>query len=436
MAKIIIAGGGHGGIACASMLAKNGYDVTVYERNAKDKMGYDWTDIFDSRAILKADMELPPEDKYTIKGDVTFFGPSERTKFVQRSPKNQPQVKMERADIYDMLISHAEKCGVKFEYSHNILSAISKDNRIIGIKTDKGDIFGDLIIDACGCDSPVRKSLPDNLGIQKEMNMYEKFYIYRAFFNKASDEKVEDEFKLTLLPQGVSGIGWVMTEEAYTDVLVGRFDEFSIEEANEAIEHFRKLNKNIGNKILRGGSFATIPVRQPLAKMVADGYVAIGDSAFMTMPLIGSGIANALCASRLLADAIVNDSTQQFNADALWEYQKAYYKKIAPVTAPLACLKNVLAKIKPEQLDNIFDKDIIEFQERIPFENEKAADLISMLSGILIRLRNAISDKAFSKEAASSIKNMAKLLTVIAAIPSQYDENAVLVWAQRYNKIF
>ena len=31
-AKIIVAGGGHGGIAAAAHMAKNGLDVTVYEK--------------------------------------------------------------------------------------------------------------------------------------------------------------------------------------------------------------------------------------------------------------------------------------------------------------------------------------------------------------------------------------------------------------------
>ena len=51
--KIIIAGGGHGGITCGAILAKNGYDVTIYEKNKADKMGHDWTDIFDPKALLQ-----------------------------------------------------------------------------------------------------------------------------------------------------------------------------------------------------------------------------------------------------------------------------------------------------------------------------------------------------------------------------------------------
>ena len=59
--KIIVAGGGHGGITAGMLLAKHGYDVTVYEKNDADKMGHDWTDIFDPKAFKAVGMEMPPE---------------------------------------------------------------------------------------------------------------------------------------------------------------------------------------------------------------------------------------------------------------------------------------------------------------------------------------------------------------------------------------
>ena len=40
--KIIIAGAGHGGLIAGALLAEKGYDVTVYERNIRDDLGYDW----------------------------------------------------------------------------------------------------------------------------------------------------------------------------------------------------------------------------------------------------------------------------------------------------------------------------------------------------------------------------------------------------------
>ncbi|MBQ5579715.1 MAG: NAD(P)-binding protein, partial [Clostridia bacterium] len=42
--KIIIAGAGHAAMMCGATLAKNGYDVTVYERRKRDKVGYPWFD--------------------------------------------------------------------------------------------------------------------------------------------------------------------------------------------------------------------------------------------------------------------------------------------------------------------------------------------------------------------------------------------------------
>ena len=50
---IIIAGGGHGGIALGYQLAKRGYEVTVYEKHSRDNMGYDWTDIFDKKVCSR-----------------------------------------------------------------------------------------------------------------------------------------------------------------------------------------------------------------------------------------------------------------------------------------------------------------------------------------------------------------------------------------------
>ncbi|MCR5041882.1 MAG: NAD(P)-binding protein, partial [Clostridia bacterium] len=42
MEKIIVAGAGHGGLVAAAHFAKAGYDVTVYEKNAREDLGYDW----------------------------------------------------------------------------------------------------------------------------------------------------------------------------------------------------------------------------------------------------------------------------------------------------------------------------------------------------------------------------------------------------------
>lgn len=437
MSKIIVAGGGHGGIAAAALLAKGGLDVTVYERHKREDMGYDWTDIFNRHSLKAAGMDMPPEDKYSVKTDVTFYGPSERNPFVQRSPKNQPEIKMERKDIYNHIIGFAEECGVKFEYGVTVEAAECLGNRVVGIKTDKGVFLGDLIIDACGCNSPVRKSLPYSCGIQKEMGDYEKFYCYRAFYNRINRDIPAEAFKLTLFPHGVHGIGWVMAEDEWADVLVGKFEPFKKDETKEFVEYLRTINPCIGKKKIRGGQFAEIPVRQSLAVMIADGYAAIGDSAFMTIPLLGSGMDNAFKAAGILADTVLKDEQKAYSRETLWDYQYRYYKKVSSTCAPLAALRNLLINITPEQIDNLFDCDVEAVRQKMSKLNRiTEKDEVKDFLEILLILKNASKDRALKAELAASFRKIAKLSVIISQMPKEYSENAVLSWAQKYNRVF
>ena len=198
--KIIVAGLGHGGIAAAALIAKQGHDVTVYEKKSEGTLGYDWTDIFAPQALDIAGMDMPPEDKYEYKEDMTFFNPSFTKKLQQHVPESQLEIKMERSDIYEHFINNALECGVKIVYDCEVQGPIVLGNRVVGIRTEKGDFYGDLVIDACGMRSPVRTNLPSSFGIEKEVGDGERICIYRAFFNVATEEPAEAKFKVMLFP--------------------------------------------------------------------------------------------------------------------------------------------------------------------------------------------------------------------------------------------
>ena len=91
---------------------------------------------------------------------------------------------------------------------------------------------------------------------------------------------------------------------------------------------------------------------------IADGYAAIGDSAFMTVPIIGSGIANSMKASAILADAIMDDKEGCYSAKTLWKYQRGFYSEFGNGLAPLASIKLLLTRLNPDELDYIFEKEI------------------------------------------------------------------------------
>ncbi len=437
--KIIVAGGGHGGIASAMLLSQRGYDVTVYERNSAKKMGYDWTDIFDRKGLTSIGLPIPDHSLYNLKNDVTFYGPSMATALTQNTDDDKKEIQMERSEIYKYLISYAEKSGVKFEYKHQVLASIFSGNRVVGIKTDKGEFFGDLIIDACGLNSPLRQKMPASTGVQNNPIEYEQFYVYRAFFNKTAEVEDFEKFKIIMLPNNELGISWVATEEDHTDVLIGRFHKFDLDYANNQIELMRKTNKSIGTDIIRAGDFANIPVRQPLGVMVADGYAAIGDSAFMTVPIIGSGIANSLKAAKILADAVSSDYTNSFSAETLWTYQKNYYKAIGASMAPLACVKLLLTRLQGHELDYIFANGILNAEDMTI--DADSTSLGAMLSGmsigdLKIKAKGLINNKVILSKVIKMGLQLGKATAVTAAMPPVYNRKTVLKWVEQYNNCF
>ena len=438
MAKIIVAGGGHGGIGAAALLAKSGYDVTVYEKNARADMGYDWTDIFDKKGLFAVGLDMPDEGKYALKNDMTFVSPSGEHKLRQHTPEDQLEIQMERRDIYDMLIAHAQECGVKFEFETPVLGPVMLGSRVAGIKTEKGTEYADLVIDACGANSPVRTGLPASLGIPGEPGRYERFYVYRAFYERTA-EIPEDNFKVLLLHNNVLGISWVAAEEEHTDVLIGRFEPFGMEAVEAELASLRAECPELGEKRVRGGQFVVIPVRQALEVMVADGYAAIGDAAFMTVPLIGSGIANSLKAARMLADTVISDTEGAFTARTLYPYQRKFFAELGAGLAPIACIKLMLTKVTAQEVDYLFASGIL--NEADVTMGADTTSIFAMTGGMYpaalkVKAAGLIKDRELLKKIGWMAGRIASVVSVCAAMPKTYNKKALAAWAKAYGKCF
>ena len=436
--KIIVAGAGHGGIAAAALLSRVGMDVTVYERSSEGTLGYDWTDIFAPCAWKAAGIEMPSREKYEYKTNMTFYSPNLQTPLEQHIPEDEIEMKMERRDIYEHLINHALKCGVKFVYDCNISAPILFGNRVVGIKTERGDFFADLVIDAAGIDSPLRTNLPRMCGIEKTPGAFGQLYVYRAFYNRSNEEDADVKYKIYLLPNGELGIGWVAAEENFTDLLIGKFDPYDSAQAEKSAEFFRQTNSNLGSTLLRGGQITKIPVRQPLSVMVCDGYAAIGDSAFMTMPIIGSGIANSLKASRMLADTVLADKAGAYSAETLWDYQVKYFRQIGAGLAQIACIKSLLLNITPEELDCCFEKGILTADNfAIGSDSSSLADMIKMTpNDMKNRAQALLNEKELLKKVLALGIKIAKVTALTQTMPQKWNRSRVSNWSKQYCKVF
>lgn len=438
MSEILVAGCGHGGIVAAIKLAEAGHNITVFEQNEKGNIGMPQSDAFDYDTFTYAHIPVAPYFKRG-KNSITFI-PSDNTVTPLTIPSlEQDSYIVDRRELIEYLISLAEDAGVKICCNTTVLSPILLGNRVAGLKTSAGDFYCDLVIDACGVNSPVRCGLPKQLLVDREIKKYDVLYSYRAYFERNQNApEPRYSYSLYLRDDGTVGFSWLITELDRTDALVCRFYKPENNEILDVLRNLQEENPQMGTDLIYGGSYAVIPVCQPLAKLVADGYAAVGDSAFMTVPVKGSGITYSIKAGKILADCVIADKNGFYDTEALWNYQHSFFKEIGFSGGRLAILKNILPFLTAEQVNDLFRLNIITSEEISAIMTDKADLLFS--KGGLTKLKNKIklaSDNNTIKDILSNVAVwIGKLAVIEASFPTKYDRKDIAKWVERYNSFF
>lgn len=428
--KILVAGAGHGGIIAAAHLAKNGYDVTVYEQKQRDELGYDWFDAIDPKVFDEVGLPHLEDGSFERNGDMMFYNPALSAPLLVPSNGNG-SAKLERKFIYDTIIKFAEDNGVKFVYGVTILSPVMEGLRVTGVNTTEGQLKADLVIDACGINSPVRSNLPVACDVDRTYDYGDCFYAYRAYYNKLEDQPApECDYEIYLVHMGEKGISWNVTEKDSVDVLIGKLEPFTEERREEILDEMRKHNPQIGTEIVRGGGdVCQIPIANPLPVMVCDGYAAVGDSAYMTLPMTGSGIVASFRAGKILAETVIKDTEETYSAKALWEYNYKYVSHYGAAFASIGILKNVMISLPTDGLDFLFDKQIIT-QDDLNFGRAKDDSSSIGFADIMSRAARGITKLPVLLRTAGGLSKGSNAKEVYKAIPKEYDPVAIRKWKQ------
>lgn len=438
MARIIVAGAGHGGLVAAIKLARIGYDVTLFEKNSKDDMGLPQQDVFEKDTFTYID--LPSPKNITICKNQLTFVPAESTTAPLTLPQPEEEaIVMERKILINHLLSLAEKSGVKIKYNCPVVEPIILGSRVAGVKTFEGNFYSDIVIDACGVDSPLRNNLPKFMNVKREIKDFDVIYTYRAHFEKdLSVPQPETYYDILAKVDGTVGFSWVVTEDDFVDVLLCRFSPLTQELVLDELQKICNEYPHISKNFIRGGLYLKIPVCQPLGVLVADGYAAVGDSAFMTYAVKGSGISYSMKAGAMLAEAISNDTLGLFNTETLWEYQRRFFKEIGFTAGRLALLKNLLTYFTAEEINDIFKSGIFTTEDLSQIMTNKLDNLFGAPGRALIKDKiRQVRENVILKEKFSSFAVwMGKLAVTETYLPNKYDRKDVQKWVDRYNEFF
>ena len=439
MSQIIVAGAGHGGLVAAIKLAAAGHEVTVYDKQKKGGYYLDQRDSFEAGSMEYAGIEIP--EHYRAKSNSLTFVPvgDETPALTLPAKEGSETLTVERKELHEYLINLAENTGAQFVYETQIESPVVLGSRIAGIRTDKGTFYADLVIDACGMNSPVRSNLPVFAMIEKSPAHFDVLHTYRAYFeNIKGAQKPETDYNLYLYNDGTEGLMWLVTDEEYTDALIARFNETSYSELAPCLHTLSIKNPQMGTKLLRGGYFVDIPVRQPLAVLVADGYAAVGDSAFMTYSLKGSGIAYSIRAGAMLANAVLADEIGLYTAETLWEYEKQFFKEIGFGACRIAIAKNFLPYVTADEVDRMFATGLISEEELEAFSEGRLETVIKgkFFSTLKSKLQILGEMPELRSKLLTIVSNIGRFAAVEPSFPNRYERGDVEKWAEKYNGFF
>ncbi len=437
--KILIAGAGHGGIATAYHLAKQGMDVTVLEAQKRQDIGLDQPDSVNVDCFQLSGIPIPKE-YVCLRTPITLCcGDGITPNISQVVPPDGYTVMIERKVLCQHLIQLAVNAGVNFVFETRIEKPIILGSRVCGVYTDKGAFFADMIVDACGINSPLRKNLPNKMLIEQDTEDFDVLKTYRAFYNKNPDCPETEPYKVYVFEDGNIGMQWLITNADDTDVLIARFNEYPPEDTQKTINRLKEENPQLGDTLLRGGHIVDIPVRQPLSVLVADGYAAVGDSAFMTYSVKGSGVGYAMQAGRILAETILADSDGLYTAQTLWKYQLDFFKEIGRNASIIALGKVLLTKLTTDDVSFLLREDIINQKIMNATATENGlVDLITQagMGVIKDKMVRFFDNKELRKKVLSLPIWMARLLPIINSLPENYDREEIKKWAARYDSFF
>jgi len=318
--KIAVVGAGLAGLATASFLARDGHDVTVFERDNKlEGRGLGILIQPLGLAMLK---QLGLEDKVLANGtriEKLHLEKIKKNKLIYELPYKElePQLfaaGIHRPRLFNILLDNARQLGVKFVTGCNIEDAVLKGNQRQLLddskdvsKKDRGTF--DLVVDSSGYKSPLRKYAT----VTRHKDYTEGYVCFttddkkslKNSFQDATTLRYEGKHSLTTVPIGKDPITGKEQISFFWAMPVDKFATFNLDEWKKEITAVLPSMKPYVDQITSPHQVVLAHYSDVSLKTFnADKLVFVGDSAHSTSPLLGQstmmGFIDAFVLSKVL----------------------------------------------------------------------------------------------------------------------------------------
>ncbi|MDR2647764.1 MAG: FAD-dependent monooxygenase [Oscillospiraceae bacterium] len=358
---VLVLGSGPVGMMFAKMMAEKGFSVAAADAAKKEELG-------DTPKIFHADVDKflrygLPEPR---PGDPDYA--DEFKEGLYRSPYDRHEkvshcrnFLLRQPEFLARLRGIAEAAGAEFFYETAFVDFLLDENESIHgakLRTTDGirQVKARLTVDATGKAAAARRKVRKGTADDWELTNRDLFYIYLHYVKLKNPEKDKPAAPIHYAQYKT----WIGQSGEDDGCLFGAAANLSFEYAEKCLNAFKKNVPLPEYTLVRTETGAT-PYRHPSYSMVADGFLAVGDSVCMTKPFSGEGITASWvgCEHAAAAAETAMANGAYPTEEALWNYNVTYARTQA---ADFAYINAVLANAADTDADEneyMFAHDIV-----------------------------------------------------------------------------
>ena len=442
---VLVVGAGPAGCLAARGLARAGLRVGLFDANEHKNLGQKVAVEIETSIFSKVACAMPQGEEIPYHGKcLRTFSPAGRPGFVL---EGAPIVAVYLDRFVKKLLAEAKQAGAQFFGGRRAQRPLMRDGAVAGVafETQNGaeEIYARLVVDATGFNAALVQKLDPDLGIDVNADPQDVFvaenHLHAVDIEEAEkairEGRCQDEEIWSILGKD----GSYSTEffhlslakkRAY--ILIGLKESYDIP-VSKLIERFRAQHTYYKKRLY--GDRGRIRVSRSLPRLVADGFLVLGEAASMVIPLHGSGVASGMWAGHLaaaIAGPVLKSGAP--TTEALWPFAYFYQKDRGALLATYDVVRRVTETFAHEQIGSMVENGVSCAEDLYSASVPKRMDLT--LATLPQRMRGLIRHP----DLIPKIGHMAALAALVdhhwSSYPRYFDPERFAAWKRRDRDLF